>query len=179
MRASDTRRGRGRGTRAASRLVAALGTGLEAVSERATATRPTALLSTNRINVLTQLTAVAVVIGIGYGAMLGSAPGLAAGLMIALGLGTTTAWGRWVVLVRIWLPLRGRAPWAMIVFREEAYERGVPRQAGAVYQIRHDRIQTRLADKFANAQRADVRPERRTRPKSPDPPNLRRCADGR
>ena len=128
---------------------------------------------------LIRLTTVAVVIGIGYGAVLGPAPGLAAGLMIALGHGTTTAWGRWVVLVRIWLPLRGRAPWAMIAFLEDACERGVPRQAGAVYQLRHDRIQTQLADKFANAQRADVRPEKRPRPKLPDPPNLRRCADGR
>lgn len=128
---------------------------------------------------LIQLTAVAVVIGIGYEAVLGSAPGLAAGLVIALGLGTTTARERWVVLERIWLPLRGRAPWAMIVFLEDACERGVPRQAGAVYQLRHDRIQTQLADKFANAQRADVRPEKRPRPKSPDPLNARRCADGR
>jgi hypothetical protein len=138
-------------------LVAALGTGLEAVSDRATATRPAALLTTNRINVLIQLTTVAVVIGLGYGAVLGPAPGLAAGLMVALGLGTMTAWGRWVVLVRVWLPLRGRAPWAMIAFLEDAYERGVLRQAGAVYQLRHDRIQIKLADKFANARDAGVR----------------------
>jgi hypothetical protein len=67
----------------------------------------------------------------------------------------------------------------MIVFLEDAYERGVPRQASAVYRLRRDRIQTQLADKFANARRADVRPEKRPRPKSPDPPNSRRCADGR
>jgi hypothetical protein len=62
-----------------------------------------------------------------------------------------------VVLVRVWLPLRGRAPWAMIAFLEDAYERGVLRQAGAVYQLRHDRIQIKLADKFANARDAGVR----------------------
>lgn len=146
----------GTGLGLATGLVAALGTGLEAVSDQATATRPTALLATNRINVLLQLTAVGVLIGVGYGAVLGPAPGLAAGLMVPLGLGTMTAWGRWVVLVRIWLPLRGRAPWAMIAFLEDAYERGVLRQAGAVYQLRHDRIQTQLADRFVSARRADI-----------------------
>jgi hypothetical protein len=134
-------------------LTAALGTGLEALSDQATATRPTALLSTNRINVILQMAAVAVVIGLGYGAVLGPAPGLAAALMVPLGLGTMTAWGRWVVLVRIWLPLRRRVPWAMIAFLEDAYERGVLRQSGAVYQLRHDKIQIQLADKFANARR--------------------------
>lgn len=137
-------------------LVAALGTGLEAVSDRATATRPTALLATNRINVLIQMTAVAVLIGTGYGVVLGPAPGLAAGLMVPLGLVTMTAWGRWAVLVRIWLPLRRRAPWAMIAFLEDAYHRGVLRQAGAVYQLRHDRIQIQLADRFVNPSSEEV-----------------------
>ena len=141
-------------------VVAALGTGLEAVSDQRTATRPKALLATNRTNVLIQMAAVSVVIGIGYGAVLGPAPGLAAGVMVPLGLVTMTAWGRWVVLVRIWLPLRGRTPWAMIAFLEDAYERGVLRQAGAVYQLRHDRIQIKLADTFVNARRAAVHPKK-------------------
>lgn len=137
-------------------LVAALGTGLEAVSDRAMATRPTALLATNRTNVIIQMIAVALLIGIGYGAVIGPAPGLAAGLMVPLGLVTMTAWGRWVVLVRVWLPLRRQAPWAMIAFLEDAYHRGVLRQAGAVYQLRHDKIQMHLADSFVSARRPAV-----------------------
>jgi predicted Ser/Thr protein kinase len=150
----------GTGLGVAIGLVAAVGSGLEAVSEREKAARPAALLTKNRINVLTQLLAVAVVIGIGYGAVLGPAPGLAAGLIVALGLGTMTAWGRWVVLARIWLPLRGRAPWAMAAFLEDAYERGVLRQAGAVYQFRHARVQIQLAQRFAAAARTDTREEK-------------------
>ena len=149
----------GTGLGVAIGLVAAIGSGLEAVSEQEKAARPSALLTTNRINVLTQLLAVAVVIGIGYGAVLGPAPGLAAGLIVALGLGTMTAWGRWVVLARIWLPLRGRAPWATVAFLEDAYRRGVLRQAGAVYQFRHARIQTQLAEKFADARGDGAREE--------------------
>jgi serine/threonine protein kinase len=151
----------GTGLGVAIGLVAAIGSGLEAISEQEKAARPSALLTKNRINVLTQLLAVAVVIGIGYGAVLGPAPGLAAGLIVALGLATMTAWGRWVVLARIWLPLRGQAPWDMVAFLEDAYHRGVLRQAGAVYQFRHDRVQIQLAEKFASGRRAEAREKER------------------
>lgn len=56
-----------------------------------------------------------------------------------------TAWGQWVVLSRICLPLTGRLPWAMTAFLNEAYQRGVLRQAGAVYQFRHARLQAHLS----------------------------------
>ncbi|MEV0697461.1 helix-turn-helix domain-containing protein [Saccharopolyspora sp. NPDC050389] len=55
-----------------------------------------------------------------------------------------TAWGQWVLLARVWLPLTGRLPWPMIAFLEDAYQRGVLRQAGAVYQFRHARLQAHL-----------------------------------
>lgn len=48
------------------------------------------------------------VIGAGYRLVLGSVPGLAAGLMAAMGTGTVTAWGRWLVLARLWPPLSRR-----------------------------------------------------------------------
>ncbi len=146
----------GTGLGVAIGLVAAIGSGLEAVSEKEQAARPAALLTNNRINVLTQLLTVAVVIGTGYGAVLGPAPGLAAGLIVALGLGTMTAWGRWVLLARIWLPLRGQAPWNTIAFLEDAYQRGVLRQAGAVYQFRHARVQIHLAEKFSDSRRSEL-----------------------
>jgi hypothetical protein len=138
----------GTGLGVAIGAVAALGAGLEAVSERENAARPLVLLAKNRANVLTQVCAIGLVIGVGYGLILGPAVGIAAGLMVAFGIGTMTAWGRWVLLVRIWLPLRGLAPWAQIAFLDDAYRRGVLRQAGAVYQFRHARIQTQLAESF-------------------------------
>ncbi|MGW1196381.1 helix-turn-helix domain-containing protein [Streptomyces sp. NPDC002536] len=73
---------------------------------------------------------------------LGMASGLGGGLGYSLGL---TAWGQWVVFSRIWLPLTGRLPWSVMAFLEDAYERGVLRQAGAVYQFRHARLQGYLA----------------------------------
>ncbi|CAK7287034.1 hypothetical protein SGPA1_41294 [Streptomyces misionensis JCM 4497] len=41
--------------------------------------------------------------------------------------------------------MTGRLPWAVAAFLDDAYQRGVLRQAGAVYQFRHARLQSRLA----------------------------------
>lgn len=56
-----------------------------------------------------------------------------------------TAWGQWLVLARVWWPLTGRLPWAMLAFLDDAYQRGVLRQAGAVYQFRHAHLQYHLS----------------------------------
>ncbi|MBO0731920.1 MAG: hypothetical protein J2P57_21860, partial [Acidimicrobiaceae bacterium] len=74
--------------------------------------------------------------------------GLAAAFMTATGLGTLRCWGRWLVLARVWLPLTGKTPWPLLAFLDDAHHRGVLRQAGAVYQFRHARIQTQLAEQF-------------------------------
>jgi hypothetical protein len=55
-----------------------------------------------------------------------------------------TAWGQWLLLVRFWLPLTGRLPWATADFLDDAYRRGLLRQSGAVYQFRHARLQAQL-----------------------------------
>ncbi|MFJ1561544.1 NACHT domain-containing protein [Streptomyces mirabilis] len=77
------------------------------------------------------------------------AAGLRFGFLIGLGGGlgvvlSLTAWGQWMVLARIWLPLTRRLPWAVMTFLEDAHQRGVLRQTGAVYQFRHARLQDRL-----------------------------------
>lgn len=64
-----------------------------------------------------------------------------AGYILAL-----TAWGNWVVLARLWLPLTGRLPRQLLAFLDDAHRRGVLRQAGAVYQFRHARLQDHLAN---------------------------------
>ncbi|MER6912570.1 NACHT domain-containing protein [Streptomyces sp. NPDC000594] len=61
-----------------------------------------------------------------------------------------TAWGRFTTM-RAWLAVTGRLPWRLMSFLADAHERGVLRQAGAVYQFRHARLQERLAETPAGA----------------------------
>ncbi|MFF8592270.1 helix-turn-helix domain-containing protein [Streptomyces sp. NPDC015220] len=143
-------------------LLGLLETPLDIVS----AISPRSVLNTDRRTVVTQLAVWAPVFGVavGLGAglvvdllqghlgrlvmdptaslMLGTISGLGGALGYTLGL---TAWGQWFVLSRVWLPLTGRLPWAVATFLDDAYRRGVLRQAGAVYQFRHARLQSRLA----------------------------------
>ena len=63
----------------------------------------------SRFTALLLMIATGLVIGAGYRLVLGSVPGLAAGLIAAVGVGTMTAWGRWLVLARIWPPLSRQA----------------------------------------------------------------------
>jgi hypothetical protein len=58
-----------------------------------------------------------------------------------------TAWGQWLLLARLVLPLTGRLPWRLTGFLNDAYNRGVLRQAGAVYQFRHLTLQTHLSQR--------------------------------
>ncbi|MFE9492506.1 NACHT domain-containing protein [Streptomyces sp. NPDC006641] len=132
------------------------------------ATSPTGLLNSNRTTVLRQ----ALVLGLVFGTLilLGSwfladllprhmwgvtvvwtpalglrsalLSGLGSALMAALAL---TAWGRWAILARGWLPLTGRLPWALNTFLEDAHRRGVLRRNGAFYQFRHTLLQQHLA----------------------------------
>jgi hypothetical protein len=52
----------------------------------------------------------------------------------------------WFAVTRSWLAARGRLPWRLTVFLEDARRRGVLRQMGAVYQFRHARLQDHLAE---------------------------------
>lgn len=79
------------------------------------------------------------------GLFIGAVAGLGGALSYALGF---TAWGQWVVFSRICLPLTGKLPWDTVAFLDDAYQRGVLRQAGAVYQFRHSRLQHHLSDSF-------------------------------
>ncbi|MFF8449138.1 helix-turn-helix domain-containing protein [Streptomyces leeuwenhoekii] len=143
-------------------LLGLLETPLDIVS----AVSPRSVLNADRGTALTQLAVWAPVFGtaVGLGAwlvvdllqghlgplVLGPTASLTLGVISGAGgaLGYTlslTAWGQWCVLSRIWLPLTGRLPWAVATFLDDAYQRGVLRQAGAVYQFRHARLQSHLA----------------------------------
>ncbi|MFE4608856.1 helix-turn-helix domain-containing protein [Streptomyces niveus] len=77
--------------------------------------------------------------------LLGATGGLGGAMAYVLAF---TAWGQWLTLSRIWLPMTRRLPWDTVAFLEDAYQRGVLRQAGAVYQFRHIRLQRHLAQTY-------------------------------
>lgn len=120
-----------------------------------------ALLSQDRRNVAFYLLVWALVFGVPAGVVNGLLYGPEFGLLTALAFGleaafggglgyglSMTAWGQWVALSRIWLPLTGQLPWRLVAFLDDACDRGVLRQAGAVYQFRHARLQDQLAEVF-------------------------------
>ena len=97
----------------------------------------------------------------------GRIPAVTFGLILVAGYASmraTSAWFYWLVLVRGWLPLIGRLPWRIQDFLTDAYERGVLRQTGAVYQFRH----ARLHDTSSPTHRQQMaEPARRRRTKLP------------
>jgi MFS family permease len=76
-----------------------------------------------------------------FGLTYGLTVGLVFGLYFALG---AAPYGRFSV-AQAWLALRGRLPWPLMAFLNDAHQRGVFRQAGAVHQFRHARLQDHLA----------------------------------
>lgn len=123
------------------------------------------LLEMNRRNVVFHWLAwvcvlgpvVGLVEGILHGPVRGIEVGIVFGLVTAFAGGTgyglcMTAWCQWVALCRIYLPLRGRLPWALIAFLDDAHERGVLHRVGAVYQFRHARLQSHLSPSHTEEQ---------------------------
>ncbi|MFJ1647085.1 helix-turn-helix domain-containing protein [Streptomyces sp. NPDC088258] len=141
----------------------------EAPQDAASAATPVSLLASNRATVsrqvlfLAPMLALAVVFGgslivhlfqgslepaawgVSEGLSAGAVYGFAGSLTYAL---LFTAWGQWVVFSRVWLPLTGKLPWDTDAFLDDAYNRGVLRQVGAVYQFRHIRLQHHLGRSF-------------------------------
>jgi hypothetical protein len=147
-------------------LVAALETPLDISS----AASPAGLLRANRTTVVRQVLAFAPVLALAIAVLgrvvvdllqgvLGELVWTLSGGLVIGGIGglggalayvfAFTAWGQWVVTSRMWLPLTGRLPWATVAFLEDAYRRGVLRQAGAVYQFRHARLRDHLSREFS------------------------------
>ncbi|MBP2339578.1 MFS family permease [Saccharothrix coeruleofusca] len=71
--------------------------------------------------------------------------GLASGLLLGFALSVLHLRWWWFTVARIWLALRGKLPWELMVFLDDARKLGVLRQAGACYQFRHALVQDRLA----------------------------------
>lgn len=138
-------------------LVLGLIAWLEVPIEIKSAVSPSDLLTSSRTNVIFHMLVWAFVLGSGAGLATGFTAdplrSLETGLVFGLegafagGLGyglSLTAWGQWVALARIWLPLTGRLPWRLVAFLDDACQRGALRRAGAVYQFRHARLQAHL-----------------------------------
>jgi hypothetical protein len=148
-------------------LVMGLMAVLEVPIDSALVASPRDILSINRNTMITGLVVLAPMFGlvVGFGGWFAASLlhdslwgmtidwtldfGLWQGLGVGLGAGAAgvlslTAWGQWVVLVRIWLPLTRQLPWRTMGFLEEARERGVLRQNGGAYQFRHELLQAHL-----------------------------------
>ena len=69
---------------------------------------------------------------------------LAFGAAFGLGFVWTSAWIA-SLLARAWWALRGKLPWRLMTFLDDAHRRGVLRKAGMVYQFQHALLQNRLA----------------------------------
>jgi hypothetical protein len=70
--------------------------------------------------------------------------GILFGLALAVGWTSVGAWTRYTA-ARTVLALRGHLPWRLLDFLRDAADRGVLRQAGAVYEFRHPRVRDGLA----------------------------------
>ncbi|WP_216372992.1 NACHT domain-containing protein [Streptomyces tailanensis] len=130
-------------------LVFGLAFALQAPTDIRSAVSPSELLTANRKNAVFQ----SFVGWLAFGLALGLLGGLAGALVGGFVWGavvrlSTDAWGRWLILSRIWLPMTGRLPWALIAFLDDAHQRGILRQAGAVYQFRHARLQNYFAHRY-------------------------------
>jgi hypothetical protein len=140
---------------AAGGFSAGLAIGLEAAVDIDSSPSPLDLLRADRNNALFLMLLFGLTAGLSIGAaawlaigpirglMLGVGSGLVDGLGIALGY---TAWGQWLIFTRCGLSLTRQLPPSLPTFLADAYQRGILRQAGAVYQFRHRRLQDYLCD---------------------------------
>ncbi|MFD3872825.1 helix-turn-helix domain-containing protein [Streptomyces sp. NPDC058623] len=159
---------------AAAGLVFGLMAALEVPVDVTAAATPLSLLSSNRTTAGRQflILAPAFTLAIAFGGYLivhllqGTVGPLNWGVQDSLFIGAVgglggaasyvlafTAWGQWIVLARVWLPLVGRLPWNPAAFLDDAYHRGALRQTGAVYQFRHVRLQHHLGRTFRRRHR--------------------------
>jgi len=108
-------------------------------------------MARDRVAVWTGSLVLAVVFGAAGGLVFGPNQtgmvglGLACGLMLGFALSVLHLRWWWFTVARVWLALRGRLPWELMVFLDDARKLGVLRQAGACHQFRHALVQERLA----------------------------------
>ncbi len=133
--------------------MAALVADFETVMDPRVATSPQASLRIDSRNSRVQRLLIGSCLGFSFFAAAAGPGGwvtaltLGVGIALVAGVGNGlvgTASGQWT-LTRAILGLAGRTPFPLLRFLEDAHARGVLRQAGAVFQFRHHRLQERLA----------------------------------
>ena len=77
---------------------------------------------------------------------------LDAGLVVGLAFGFYHAASPDFRIVNWWLAARGKVPWRLKHFLEDAYQKTVLRQAGASYEFRHVVLRDRLAARLRDEQ---------------------------
>jgi hypothetical protein len=126
---------------------------LIAPADEAQAASPGGVLIGDRNVALANAATSFAVYGLPLGLLLGNYPDKNLAIVAAVLVGslsalivsiTSTAWGRFA-LTRAYLASRGKVPWRLLTFLEDAHHRGALRQSGAVYQFRHSQLRDRLA----------------------------------
>ncbi|MFD0199390.1 MULTISPECIES: NACHT domain-containing protein [Saccharothrix] len=119
-------------------------------------------MARDRVAVWTGSLVLAVVFGAAAGLVFGPTQsgmvglGLVCGLMLGFTLSVLHLRWWWFTVARIWLAARGKLPWELMVFLDDARKLGVLRQAGAAYQFRHALVQDRLAGDRPSQVRSDA-----------------------
>ncbi|MBT2510591.1 NACHT domain-containing protein [Streptomyces sp. ISL-98] len=127
-------------------LVFGLAFALQTPADIRIAVSPSELLTANRKNAVFQSFVGWLAFGLALGFLSGLANALVGGFVWGFVVRLSMdAWGRWLILSRIWLPMTGRLPRALIAFLDDAHQRGMLRQVGSVYQFRHARLQNHFA----------------------------------
>jgi hypothetical protein len=133
-------------------VAVALRFALSSAAELSQASSPQWTMARDRIAVWTGSLVLAVVFGSAAALVFGPGQtgmvglGLASGLMLGFALAVLHLRWWWFTVARIWLALRGKLPWELMVFLEDSRKLGVLCRAGACYQFRHGLVQDRLAE---------------------------------
>ncbi|MEU9468331.1 NACHT domain-containing protein [Streptomyces avermitilis] len=109
---------------------------------------PRSILSSDRTTATLRAVGLSIGVALGIVTLTRSDAGVVSavgfGLVAALSGYGDSAWG-FFLLTRCWLALTGRLPFRLMAFLEDAYQRGILRQYGPVYQFRHQHLQESLA----------------------------------
>jgi len=76
--------------------------------------------------------------------------GFSSGALLGFVLAVMSRNWWWFTVARTWLAMRGRVPYRLLEFLEDAHKLGILRQVGARYQFRHARVQDHLAKDSAH-----------------------------
>ncbi|MFC4068365.1 NACHT domain-containing protein [Actinoplanes subglobosus] len=119
----------------------------------ASAASPSSVLRRDRATALVTAVPAALLVSLVFWTGVGPRVGVACGVGVLLARMSCGAYGGFVH-ARWWLAARGRTPLSLMTFLDDAHRRGVLRQAGAVYEFRHDALRRYLLSSGTGGRRA-------------------------